>query len=540
MRRNSQREAREKFPDRRPIDPELLKKYNYGHGMSKYPNLARDKFRAIKIKQREVLIQQSRKDTARAEVLLTEQPGCIEVAPGASTTEVTQKNILQAADITTKKKSFSLQLDSFGPYCSFQYFRDGRHLALAGQLGHLATFNWLTKKLTMELNAMESLHDVVWLQDTSAIAVAQKKWMSIYDDRGTELHVVKRFYDITKLDYLPYHFLLTGLSGQGNLHYLDVSLGKEVILIQPKQPRAVAMVNSPFNGVMATAHSGLVCMWTPNYNEPVASMLCHKSNISALTYDPAGRYLLTAAYDRKVNIWDARNLGSQLQSLSMPHSVVSSMSVSQTGLVALACGRDVNIYKGLKEGNLTPYLHHPLETKVHQVQFCPYEDVLGVTSRSGFSSLIVPGAGEANFDAYEANPFSNRTTRRETLVKNLLEKIPYEHITLDPRTVTQVDVPSLEEKMEEKRRLIYMKVPKIDPNPRYRMKGKSGSAQTARRKLIKREVHKKRYIDRLKRAREGAGIDDDNDDDDTSADTSDTKHAIKRPTNIIDVFKKRK
>ncbi|KAF2362758.1 BING4 C-terminal domain [Trinorchestia longiramus] len=536
VQKNIRGQVKEKYPDRKPLDPTLKDKYDFGPGMDAVPKLARDKFRRFKVKQHERFIQQGQEQTARAEILLTEQSGCIEVGAGSATTDVTQKNILQFADITTKKKSFNLHLDDFGPY-RFQYFRDGRHLAMAGQLGHLATMNWVTKKLTMELNAMESLHDVAWLQDTTALAVAQKKWTSIYDDRGTELHVVKRFFNITKLDYLPYHFLLTGLSEEGNLHYLDVSLGKEVLFIKPKQTRAVAMVNSPYNGVMTTAHGGgVVCMWTPNHNEPVGTVLCHKSNISSIAYDPAGRYMLTAGYDRKLNIWDARNLGTQLQSLSLPRGVVNSMSVSQTGLVAVSCARDVSIYRGLKEGNMVPYLHHPLETKVHQVQFCPYEDVLGISSVTGFSSIIIPGAGEANFDAYEANPFSNRTTRRETLVKNLLEKIPYQHITLDPRTVAQVDVPSLEEKMEEKRRLIFMKVPKIDPNPRYRMKGKSGSTQMARRKYIKREVFKKRYIDKLKRARTNAGLDD------VQAQGKDEKKKKNTQTaqNMLDIFKKNK
>lgn len=41
----------------------------------------------------------------------------------------------------------------------------------------------------------------------------------------------------------------------------------------------------------------------------------------------------------------------------------------------------------------------------------PYEDVLGVGHSRGYSSLVIPGSGEANFDEYEDNPFE---TKRKT------------------------------------------------------------------------------------------------------------------------------
>jgi U3 small nucleolar RNA-associated protein 7 len=46
--------------------------------------------------------------------------------------------------------------------------------------------------------------------------------------------------------------------------------------------------------------------------------------------------------------------------------------------------------------------------QVSALMFAPYEDVLGVGHTNGYSSLVIPGSGEANFDAYEANPFETK------------------------------------------------------------------------------------------------------------------------------------
>ena len=47
-------------------------------------------------------------------------------------------------------------------------------------------------------------------------------------------------------------------------------------------------------------------------------------------------------------------------------------------------------------------------SQVQKVHFIPYEDILGVSHDYGYSSLVIPGSGEPNFDAFEANPFETK------------------------------------------------------------------------------------------------------------------------------------
>ena len=83
------------------------------------------------------------------------------------------------------------------------------------------------------------------------------------------------------------------------------------------------------------------------------------------------------------------------------------------------------------------YLSH--ETGVSLMFFGSYEDVLGCGHSSGFSSFIVPGSGEPNFDAFEANPFESSKQRREAEVHNVLEKLQPDMIALDAQFVGKVD-----------------------------------------------------------------------------------------------------
>ena len=76
---------------------------------------------------------------------------------------ITQHDIIENVDMFSAQKYFELNLDKFGPY-RLNYSRNGRHLLIAGSLGHLAAFDWQTKKLHCELNVMETINDIKYFE----------------------------------------------------------------------------------------------------------------------------------------------------------------------------------------------------------------------------------------------------------------------------------------------------------------------------------------------------------------------------------------
>ena len=122
----------------------------------------------------------------------------------------------------------------------------------------------------------------------------------------------------------------------------------------------------------------------------------------------------------------------------------------------------------------------PHNAQVGRVVFIPYEDVLGVSHASGYSSIIIPGSGEPNFDAFEANPFETKKQRQEAEVHNLLQKLQPDSISLKVNLIGSIDDAAPDVKEKEQRELMEQQIEKLrkkDKKKKNKMRGKGKIGQ---------------------------------------------------------------
>uniref|UniRef100_A0A182P6Q4 BING4 C-terminal domain-containing protein n=1 Tax=Anopheles epiroticus TaxID=199890 RepID=A0A182P6Q4_9DIPT len=496
--KKSLRERQPKESLKIPIDPAALMRHSRGERMN--VGGVKTRFHKINETRKDINIEFATQQAARAEILLHEEEGYLEADEGESTTNIAQRDIVKHVDITTATKHFNLDL-AFGPYRT-RYTRNGAYLLMGGKRGHVAAFDWVRKKLLCEMNVMESVHDVAWLMNQTMYAVAQKNWVHVYDQHGTEIHCIKTMHRCVRLEYLPYHFLLNSAGENGHLSWMDVSIGESVGNYNTRMGKISVMTHNPWNAVTCVGGAkGVVSMWSPMVREPLAKMLCHPVPLTAIAVDPKGMQMATAGLDKKIKIWDVRNLEGPLETYHT-NTAASEIDLSQRGLLALTMGNVCEVYRrdataSADESKMKPYIRHRTNGMISSVRFCPYEDILGVGTAKGFVSLIVPGSGEPNFDTFEANPYQSRSQRREEEVHKLLEKIPAEFIALNPTQIDEVDVPSAKERLAQKVKLLTMKPPRIDFEPR-----KRNRLSKAKLVQIKKNVTEARFREAANELRE--------------------------------------
>jgi len=181
----------------------------YGRGKKIAVKSIRDKKLRGNLKALEKKYQEATIKAKDAEILLENEGGFLEPEGDLERTwKVTQPQIQKDVAIQTAQMGkFQLKMEEMGPYVS-EYSRNGRHLLVAGRKGHVATMDWRDGKLGCELQLGETVRDARWLHNNQAFAVAQKKYVYIYDQAGVEIHVLKKHIEVTNMEYLPYHHLL--------------------------------------------------------------------------------------------------------------------------------------------------------------------------------------------------------------------------------------------------------------------------------------------------------------------------------------------
>eukprot|EP01095_Lingulamoeba_sp_RSL-Kostka_P013007 TRINITY_DN525_c9_g1_i1.p1 TRINITY_DN525_c9_g1~~TRINITY_DN525_c9_g1_i1.p1 ORF type:complete len:553 (-),score=201.60 TRINITY_DN525_c9_g1_i1:29-1552(-) len=440
----------------------------------------KDKKLRTDLKRVEKKFQNAMSHAIESEILLTEESGFLEPSNELEKTyKITQKELIPEFDIQTIRNVFDLKLDEFGPY-TIDFSRNGKHVLLGGRRGHLAMFDYKSKKLLTELCLNETIRDVKILHNYNFFAVAQKKYVYMYDNHGTELHVMKKHRKPTAIEFLPYHFLLVSIGEGGWIRWQDTSTGKLVSEFGTKLGTGYCIKQNIKNGVISLGHQrGRVTMWSPNMSKPLVNMLCHRGPVNDVAIDNTGNYMITSGLDSKLKIWDIRTY-KVVHEYYTPFPA-NSIDISQRNLLSVGCKGTVQIWKdAINVKQRSPYMQHVVKNQlITKVAFCPYEDILGIGHSEGFSSIVIPGAGEPNFDSFEATPYQTSKQRSEAQINALLDKIQPEMIALETDFVGTIDTEAdaVEEAIETG----------LEPPKKKRKKNKQRGKNTSSKRVKKNQ-----------------------------------------------------
>ncbi|PXF47123.1 U3 small nucleolar RNA-associated protein 7 [Gracilariopsis chorda] len=402
----------------------------------------------------------TRKANRDATVLHSDAPGLLQPQSDLEHTyHFTQAQLKPHIDLATQAKAhFHLDLSQsrLAPYHSALFSRSSRSMLIASRLGHVSLFDWRSLKLRSELTLNETVRSAAFLHDDSFFALAQKHFVYIYDAQGLQIHTLRTHREPDNLVFLPHHLLLASTSAQaaphGRLVYTDTSTGQvlsecDYASRQLRLNNATNAAVNYSNGVVHLAHtSGVVSMWSPLSNRPLARMFTHRSSVNHVAVAQNGNWMVTTGEDARLCFWDLRTF-RKLFETNLPASP-SALCVSQRQLVALSFGATVQIWSpfsksyglSVTQQRSQPYMRQTYSgNRITSLQFCPFEDVLAVCHETGVRNMIVPGAGEPTFDTRAPNPYETRKQRRQNEVRTLIDKLPPATIMLDPSNVGTVD-----------------------------------------------------------------------------------------------------
>eukprot|EP00746_Dinoflagellata_sp_MGD_P140221 gnl/MRDRNA2_/MRDRNA2_73507_c0_seq2.p1 gnl/MRDRNA2_/MRDRNA2_73507_c0~~gnl/MRDRNA2_/MRDRNA2_73507_c0_seq2.p1 ORF type:complete len:596 (-),score=127.19 gnl/MRDRNA2_/MRDRNA2_73507_c0_seq2:30-1817(-) len=454
---------------------------------------------------------------AKGEILNPAEAGFLEAEGRERTYKFSQAAIKKEIAVGVAKKLFDFTVP-YGPYyCS--YSSNGRHLLIGGRKGQFALMECDTMQLVGEIQLKETIRAVQVCHNFQFLAAAQKKYTYIYDQFGVELHCLRDLKYQTCLEYLPYHWLLVSAGDFADLNYRDMSTGQPVVRHKTKLGPTICMRQNRHNALIHCGHSnGTVTMWTPNLGQPVVKMLCHHGHVTALGVHK--NHMATCGSDGKWKVYDIRKL-EPMHTFSYHGAPPSDLDLSMTGLVSVGFGSHLQIWKDafIAAKPKMPYMTQEYPgSQVSCTRFRPFEDVCTIGSSGGFHSIVVPGAGFANFDSFEDNPFETKKQRREKEVRSLLEKLQPSTIMVDPGLIGSVnpEVAQAEKRRVEKEMADEKATKK---KKKRRMRGHSKVGKRLKRKSQADAMQQKEKTrTRLKDEKAEAGDEDDDDAEDADFD----------------------
>lgn len=338
---------------------------------------------------------------------------------------LTQDRILKNVNLYTREKAFSLSLEN-GPY-NVNYTQNGTHLLVRNQSGSISAFNTQHLSLSFDIDVFDKVYDAKWLHNEHYFAAAQENALYIYNHAGVELHAVRDIVRPRMLEFLPYHFLLSTVNDNARMKYLDTSMGTVIADLFIKDKNIMSMKAGPTTGVMYLGGStGTVSLWAPSQNDFLMKVNCHSAGVTNIEIDRTGSKLITTGLDNKLNIHDMRNTYKPLKTVKTKTNIHKT-ALSQMNMLAISHGNKVTVLKDFE----MLYTKERMPGVISSLEFCSHEDILAVGHEKGITTLVVPGCGDPIYDSNECSPFMTKQQRQSLEVKRLLEKVPYDMISLN-------------------------------------------------------------------------------------------------------------
>merc|ERR1712137_1444441 len=167
--------------------------------------------------------------------------------------------------------------------------------------------------------------------------------------------------------------------------------------------------------------NGRGTLWTPNVKKPVVEMFCHNGCVASLSVH--ADKMVTVGSNNAWKVWDLRKYECVFGRNEAFRNSVTDIDISDTGILAVGAGPKVQFWSDwfrLAPGYAPHFYENFKKKTVSSVRFRPYEDVCAVGLSDGFAGLLCPGAGQANFDSFEGDPYETRAQTNEKEVRNLL------------------------------------------------------------------------------------------------------------------------